>query len=337
MLMHPTPLLQQRPVFRSQDVDETRAFLQNSGLRFEMAGNDLTRLDVQLNGVMRPGIYVGYTQYGSSASVRMDPDYASYWIKLPLRGYLEAAFRGGAVTCDSDHGAVLSPTREYVMNTTTGGTRLNVALKPMALTRQLEALVGGSVPRRLDFAPTLNLTKGHGKSLAQFVWLAATEFESTESILSDSLTMSAFEQFIMTALLLRQPHNYSQSLQRLEKPIAPRDAKRAIDFIQAHLAEPLALPDIVAASGVAGRTLLKHFRDFRGSSPMRYLRDARFAKARDALRRAEPEDSVSDIASRCGFSHLPRFSVEYRRRFGESPSETLRRSPPSSHSRRPKG
>ena len=31
----------------------------------------------------------------------------------------------------------------------------------------------------------------------------------------------------------------------------------------------------------------------------------------------------SEIASRWGFSHLGRFAVEYRLRFGEDPSETL--------------
>jgi AraC-like DNA-binding protein len=71
--------------------------------------------------------------------------------------------------------------------------------------------------------------------------------------------------------------------------------------------------------------LIQHFRDFKGTSPMRYLRAARYQKVRETLRRAEPEESITEIAARWGFSHLGRFSVEYRRRFGESPSGTLRR------------
>jgi transcriptional regulator GlxA family with amidase domain len=81
----------------------------------------------------------------------------------------------------------------------------------------------------------------------------------------------------------------------------------------------------VAASGVSGRTLLQHFRDSKGVSPIRYLRNARFAKVRDALAQSEPADSVTAIALRWGFSHMGRFAVEYRKRFGESPSQTLRR------------
>ena len=42
----------------------------------------------------------------------------------------------------------------------------------------------------------------------------------------------------------------------------------------------------VAASGVPGRTLIQHFRDFKGTSPMRYLRNARYERVREPLSRA---------------------------------------------------
>ncbi|MBV9201907.1 MAG: helix-turn-helix transcriptional regulator [Alphaproteobacteria bacterium] len=129
----------------------------------------------------------------------------------------------------------------------------------------------------------------------------------------------------MAVLLLHQPHNYTEALRRLERPIMPRDVKRATDYIEANLDTAIGLPEIVAACGVPGRTLIKHFRDFKGTSPMRYMRTARYQKVREALSRAEPEESVGDIAAKWGFSHMGRFSVEYRRRFGETPSETLRR------------
>jgi transcriptional regulator GlxA family with amidase domain len=108
-------------------------------------------------------------------------------------------------------------------------------------------------------------------------------------------------------------------LRRLERPAAPRDVKRAIDYIEANLGAAIGLPEIVAASAVPGRTLIQHFRDFKGTSPMRYLREARFERVREALNRAEPEGSITEIAARWGFSHMGRFSADYRRRFGEPP------------------
>jgi transcriptional regulator GlxA family with amidase domain len=44
------------------------------------------------------------------------------------------------------------------------------------------------------------------------------------------------------------------------------------------------------------------------------------------LLEADPTTTtVSDAAGRCGFLHLGRFSVQYREKFGETPSATLRR------------
>jgi transcriptional regulator GlxA family with amidase domain len=79
------------------------------------------------------------------------------------------------------------------------------------------------------------------------------------------------------------------------------------------------------AAGIAGRTLYKHFRLSKGVAPMAYLRNVRLRKARDDMLRGNPADKVTDIAKRWGFDHLGRFAAEYRRCYGEMPSETLRR------------
>ena len=62
------------------------------------------------------------------------------------------------------------------------------------------------------------------------------------------------------------------------------------------------------------------------TSPMRYLKQLRLNRARMLLRKGSHEvTSVSECAHFAGFSHLGRFSADYRRTFGESPSQTLDR------------
>jgi AraC-like DNA-binding protein len=126
----------------------------------------------------------------------------------------------------------------------------------------------------------------------------------------------------MAGLLLTHPHNYSDKLHRRDGWVASRDVRRATDYIEANLDEPIGFTDIAAASGIPGRTLSQHFRRFRDTTPMRYLRDARLDKVHEALYRAEPEESIMSIAGNWGFSHMGRFAAAYRKRFGESPSET---------------
>jgi transcriptional regulator GlxA family with amidase domain len=120
-------------------------------------------------------------------------------------------------------------------------------------------------------------------------------------------------------------HNGTGPSKRGMRPIATRDVKRALDYMEAHLERPVTVAEMAESSGVAGRTLLKHFQEFSGLSPIRYLRQVRFTKVREALLRGGPDDSITTVAMDCGFRHMGRFAVEYMQRFGERPSETLAR------------
>ena len=56
---------------------------------------------------------------------------------------------------------------------------------------------------------------------------------------------------------------------------------------------------------------------------MQALRDARLAGVRADLLAARP--GARDVAEAWGYAQLGIFAANYRRRFGESPSETLNR------------
>ena len=106
----------------------------------------------------------------------------------------------------------------------------------------------------------------------------------------------------------------------------PRGIRKAIERLEAELTRPWRLADLAAVCGVAPRTLQKHFRRFFGRPPLAFLRELRFEHARQELLRAPSAATVTAIATGCGFSHLGRFATEYHRRYGETPSATLRRS-----------
>ncbi len=100
---------------------------------------------------------------------------------------------------------------------------------------------------------------------------------------------------------------------------------RAEEFMRANLDQPHSLAELAQHCGVSGRALLLGFRKFRGTSPMHFWRDLRFEAAYRELSSAGTSLGVTEIALKWGFSHLGRFSTEYRKRFSETPSETRRR------------
>jgi transcriptional regulator GlxA family with amidase domain len=104
----------------------------------------------------------------------------------------------------------------------------------------------------------------------------------------------------------------------------PRDVKIAIDYMRANIGTPIRVADLVAATRTPERSLRKHFRQFTPLSPLGFLKRLRLARARDALL-GGLDQSVTEIATQCGFTHLGRFLSDYRRGIGELPSATRRR------------
>lgn len=100
---------------------------------------------------------------------------------------------------------------------------------------------------------------------------------------------------------------------------------RAQEYMRQHVDEPLTVADLCRNLRVSRRTLQYSFHEVLQLNPVIYLRAMRLNGARRMLKTADPaKDSVQDIAARWGFWHLSHFATDYRRMFGELPSETLR-------------
>jgi AraC-like DNA-binding protein len=105
----------------------------------------------------------------------------------------------------------------------------------------------------------------------------------------------------------------------------PQPLRRALDFIDEHAGDPITLNEIAIAARLSPRGLQAAFRRHLDTTPLAQLRSVRMARAHRDLQNAVPGDtSVAALAARWGFTHLGRFAVEYRRRYGSSPSQTLR-------------
>jgi len=91
-----------------------------------------------------------------------------------------------------------------------------------------------------------------------------------------------------------------------------------------NLARPLTTGEIAAVAGTSERSLRRQFQRFTGQSPIAFHRDLRLQAARHALCDNRAKADITTAAGMHGFSHLSHFSGQYRRRYGELPSATLR-------------
>lgn len=124
------------------------------------------------------------------------------------------------------------------------------------------------------------------------------------------------EDLLLSALVATQPCDAGDA--------APGYLKRAENHIRAHNRRGVSLAELVIAAGVSERTLQQAFRQYRGCSPIERGRDIRLDAARAELLAGKGE-RVTEIALAFGFAHFGRFSRAYAARFGEKPSETMKK------------
>lgn len=161
-------------------------------------------------------------------------------------------------------------------------------------------------------------------------WLRAVEYvtgelEQGNPFFLDPRQRAQVEAMLVGQLLAAQPHNYTVAL-RSGAAAAGRVVRAAVALIDGHYVEALTVPDIAEAVGVSVRSLQEGFRRDLGTSPMAYLRERRLAAAGPRCWPPTRGSGRSRTSPRPTAScTLGRFSVEYRRAFGESPSATLAR------------
>lgn len=163
------------------------------------------------------------------------------------------------------------------------------------------------------------LRSSWGAAYARQIELLWREIEGDSPVLRSPALVANLEDILGTLLL--------RTLRPEAPPrLHPIHVRRAQEYIEAYRENPLRLADIAQAAGTSVSTLTRAFRNELGMGPMAYLKQRRLYCARRELLRGDPSRiSVTEIAMNCGFAHLSRFAAEYRRHFGELPSETLRR------------
>lgn len=118
---------------------------------------------------------------------------------------------------------------------------------------------------------------------------------------------------------------------------APRQVRRAEEYIEAHWDQPITVEALAAATGAGAPSIFHFFKASRVYGPMVFVKRVRLRHARRML--MMPDKSVTSLACDCGFANLGHFAKDYGKCFGEVPSETLNRTKGASvrPTRRPRG
>jgi transcriptional regulator GlxA family with amidase domain len=141
------------------------------------------------------------------------------------------------------------------------------------------------------------------------------------AVLGDRRAAALLEEKFLEALLL----NAHAAPSSAHDPGRYGLARKAYRYLQDRADEVPSIREICAATGASYATLERAFRETYGMTPKAMMTAMRLAGVRRALLHSSPTTTITAVALRWGFVEFGRFSVQYRQRYGEVPSETLRR------------
>ncbi|WP_192860147.1 AraC family transcriptional regulator [Mycobacterium sp. MS1601] len=279
----------------------------------------------ELVAVTSGPIVSGILHYNSNSDLYC-PTIDGYHINIPLSGEL-VSVSGSTTSRVGTDAAVVYESGSDAKIFCPQGSQLNIfAMKidGTALRSVLSGLIDGPVSDPIDLGGPLDLTGTDGKawwSLVREVYRAQVE----NSILANHLMIKPLSYSMIVGLLMLAENRYSATLVAPEPAITSGVISKAVEYINGHTADSLTPADIAAAVGVSVRSLQRGFREQHQCTPMEFVRKVRLNRVRVALAAASPEAaSVAQLATAWGFTHLGRFAADYRREYGETPSETLR-------------
>ncbi|MEZ4849782.1 MAG: response regulator [Bacteroidia bacterium] len=97
------------------------------------------------------------------------------------------------------------------------------------------------------------------------------------------------------------------------------------EYVKAHFADDLlSVPDLALTFAMSESTLLRQLKRLTGLTPVQYLKEVRLNEAYQLLE-TRAFNSVSQVASKVGYTDARSFSRSFRKRFGVSPSEVLKK------------
>ncbi|MGL5033462.1 MAG: helix-turn-helix domain-containing protein [Microcystaceae cyanobacterium] len=265
-----------------------------------------------------------YLQWrGAQKLIREQPD-DLYVFYLPIEGCIKEEINQLEPILSSEKVAhVFTPQQNLVGEIGSQGQGISVCISRQKLQQEMAKLLNSSVNSLITFQPEVDLTTAFGHSLKELILF------SWQATAQNSLFLPQLEQTLLTGLLQYHSHNYSAALQRKEGIVGDRQVYLAQEFMRANLQKPLSLGDIASAIGVSGRSLQRSFARYCGCSPIQFLRQARLDILHQELSKGMPLLGITDLMIKYQFSHFGRCSQSYHQRFGELPSETVRRSPQS--------
>ncbi|WP_198375348.1 helix-turn-helix transcriptional regulator [Neoroseomonas rubea] len=244
----------------------------------------------------------------------------------PAQGDMTLIVRGEPTTGTAARGLAYRLSSDMTMITSDKSVRTNVFVQAAKVEEALENMLDKRLSKPIEFRPSLDWSWGLTASLKVQLDFIQREFERSDGVANNAVALASVTDLLMTLILRGVSHNYTDQLELERESAVPLYVRRAEEFMRVHCADPIRVSDIAAAAGCSVRTLGSTFQRFRGRTPLAALHACRLDQLHAELSRSTADTPIGAVARRYGFTNASRLKAAFQRRFGEAPSDIVRRS-----------
>jgi AraC-like DNA-binding protein len=247
-----------------------------------------------------------------------------FMLYIPLEGSFQAQRGASSIRTDPGQLLLVSSDGELTRRWTGPLKLLNVIIPRRTISRLLATDFAIGADEQFDFSQFATLPASESGTLLRLIDAYLLDLESDRSAFLHPSAGQHAEKAFLHALLRLLPTNGAYDL-RSSPTTAPKYLQRAEAYILRNIGSEMTLDDVIDAAAASARTVYYGFRNFRKTTPQRYIKHLRLKLARDALLDASPgRDRISEIGLRFGYLNFAQFSKDYKQMYGVTPSATLR-------------
>ncbi len=257
--------------------------------------------------------------FGSKGTLTSDTEH--YDVRVPLVDGSGNTNSQNAQPTAFDRVVILSASEGLEPCSKAGNVGLNLAISNSFLTSCAMSLYQNECGQPLEFDGRIRLGSPQSMMLKSLFDHLVTFLVLSPNSLENPNVVACIGEHAARVLLSVLPYKYAESEQTARPKTTPRIVRKAEEYMRQFAGEPLTLTRICAHAGCSLRALQTAFRQFRDTTPIKALHEIRLEGAHHDLK--NDVAPVTQIAHKWGFSHPGRFSVSYRAKYGEYPSETV--------------
>jgi len=182
---------------------------------------------------------------------------------------------------------------------------------PRAAIESVAEEVGAKPNTRLYLPPHLNVLDETVRQIGQLLLPALARPQEVSRLFVDHLALA------LHAHLVHRYGDRPPPVVHSVGALAPWQARRAKDFLLAHLTQDTTLEDVARECGLTRSYFIKSFRAATGVTPHQWIIAQRVIMAKDLMRATSM--SMAEVALTCGFADQSHFSRVFKKKSGSTP------------------